>query len=235
MSPDNPDAIGIAVLAKAPVIGTVKTRLAMMLGVDGATLLHERLLRDTIEKAVAADLGPVTLWCAPDERHAMFQALASEFPITLARQPGGDLGGRMLEAFGRAGRPALVVGTDCPSMTADHLREAAAVLREGTDAVAIPAEDGGYVLIGLRAPQPKLFSGIAWSTDTVMLETRRRFVDLGLTFQEPAHLWDVDRPSDVRRMRREGMEELLVGIGREQMTPETMGFPWTPPHARRTA
>jgi rSAM/selenodomain-associated transferase 1 len=235
MSPDAPEAIAIAVLAKAPVIGTVKTRLAMMLGVDGATALHERLTRATVATAAAADVGPVKLWGAPDARHAFFQALATEFPVTLLRQPAGDLGLRMHAAVVEAQRPTIVIGTDCPALTVEHLRDAAAVLRNGGDAVIYPAEDGGYVLIGLRAPQLGLFSDMTWSTDQVMTETRRRLTHIGLSWREPAQLWDVDRPSDVRRMRREGMDELLAGIGRAQLPPETFGFPWVPPHARESA
>jgi rSAM/selenodomain-associated transferase 1 len=224
----------IAIMAKAPVVGTVKTRLAMMIGVDGATTLHERLTRRTIETALAADVGPVKLWCLPDDRHAFFQGLAAEFPLTLLRQPSGDLGARMLAAVVTAQGPALVLGTDCPALTAEHLRDAAAALRDGNDAVVFPADDGGYVLIGLREPQPDLFSEMAWSTAEVMNETRTRLTNLGLSWREPAHLWDVDRPSDLRRMRREGMNDLLVGVGREQVSPEAFGFPW-PPQARQSA
>jgi glycosyltransferase A (GT-A) superfamily protein (DUF2064 family) len=122
-------------------------------------------------------------------------------------------------------------------MTVEHLRTAAETLRNGADAVVFPVEDGGYVLIGMRAPQPDLFSGMTWSTDTVMTETRRRLTHLGLSWREPVlQLWDVDRPSDIRRMRREGgFEDLLVGIGRIPESPEKLGFPWVPPEARRTA
>lgn len=235
MSPDSPEPVAVAILAKAPIIGTVKTRLAMMLGVDGATALHERLTRATVEKAVAAGVGPVRLWCAPDTGHPFFKALAEEFSLTLLRQPAGDLGARMLAAVAQAQQPAVVIGTDCPALTVEHLRDAADVLRNGGEAVIYPADDGGYVLIGLRAPQPELFSGIAWGTDSVMTETRRRLTHIGLSWREPAQLWDVDRPSDVRRMRREGMDTLLAGIGREQTPPQAFGFPWVPPHARESA
>jgi rSAM/selenodomain-associated transferase 1 len=235
MSYDDPDPVAVAILAKAPVIGTVKTRLAMMLGVDGATALHERLTRATVETAAVAAVGPVKLWCAPDERHPFFQELAAAFPLTLLRQPAGDRGVRMLAALVQAQRPTIVIGTDCPALTAEHLRAAAEALRDGADAVVCPADDGGYVLIGLAAPRPELFSGIAWGTDSVMEETRRRLTHLGLSWREPAQLFEVERPSDVRRMRREGLDALLAGIGREQQPPQSFGFPWVPPHARESA
>jgi rSAM/selenodomain-associated transferase 1 len=215
MPRDSPEPVGIAILAKAPVAGTVKTRLVMMLGVDGATTLQERLIARTVETAAEAATGPLTLWASPDERHTCFQDLARRFPLAFARQPAGDLGARMVAAVTQANAPIIVIGTDCPVLTATHLRDAADVLRSGTDAVVFPADDGGYVLIGLRQPAPGLFADMAWSTDGVMIETRRRLTHLALSWREPAQLWDVDRPTDVRRMRREGLTALLAGIDRE--------------------
>lgn len=231
----DPDPVAVAILAKAPVIGTVKTRLAMMLGVDGATALHERFTRTTVENAIAAAVGPVKLWCAPDEGHPFFRELADAFPLTLLRQPAGDRGVRTLAAVVQAQRPTIVIGTDCPGLKVEHLRDAAGALRDGADAVVCPADDGGYALIGLATPRPELFSGMAWGTDSVMEETRRRLTHIGMSWREPAQLFEVHRPSDVRRMRREGMDSLLAGIGREQVPPQAFGFPWVPPHARESA
>ena len=99
--------------------------------------------------------------------------------------------------------------TDCPALTSEHLRAAADVLRGGADAVVIPTEDGGYALIGMRAPAPALFSDMHWSSPDVMDETRRRLRELGLTWQEPATLWDVDRPEDLERLREIGLHHLI--------------------------
>lgn len=210
-----PEPVTVAVFAKAPIAGTVKTRLVMMLGVDGATTLHERLAERAVMAANGADVGPVVVWASPDERHPFFARLHDEHGVALERQPKGDLGARMLAAFKRTQRPTIVIGVDCPALTAAHLREAADVLRAGTDAVFLPAEDGGYVLVGLRNPQPDLFSDMPWGTDRVTIETRRRLAHLDLSWREPATLWDVDRPSDVRRLRREGFEELVAGLMRD--------------------
>ena len=214
-APDSPQPVAVAILAKAPVPGTVKTRLVMMLGVHGSATLQSRLITRTVEIAAEAALGPIHLWTDPDERHPLFKELGERFPIAFARQPSGDLGKRMHAATVHASGPVLIVGTDCPVLTATHLRDAADALRGGSDVVVIPADDGGYVLIGLRQPRPELFSDMRWSTDSVMLETRRRLTHLNLSWREPAHLWDVDRPTDVRRMRREGLSDLLTGIDRE--------------------
>jgi rSAM/selenodomain-associated transferase 1 len=189
----------IAILAKAPVPGFAKTRLIPAIGAHAAAVLQERLTEQTVASAVAAGTGPVTLWCAPAPSHPAFMDLARRFSISLKRQPEGDLGARMLAAF--AG-PTLVIGSDCPALTSQHLRAASDALRDA-DVVLIPAEDGGYVLIGSRAPHPELFAGITWGTGTVLAETRKRIAVLGLKAVEFGPLWDVDSEDDLARMERE--------------------------------
>jgi rSAM/selenodomain-associated transferase 1 len=204
-----PVAVAVAILAKAPVPGAVKTRLIPALGADGAAALQARLIERTVETACAAAIGPLTLWVTPAPPDAYFTALASRLPIALAAQPDGDLGARMLAACQAADASAIVIGTDCPALTPAHLREAANVLRGGSDVVVIPAEDGGYVLIGARQPQPGLFSGMTWGVDTVMAETRRRLAHHGLTWRELPPLWDVDRPEDLLRLRTPSLAHLM--------------------------
>ncbi|MDB5601493.1 MAG: hypothetical protein JWN71_3537 [Xanthobacteraceae bacterium] len=197
----------IAILAKAPVPGFAKTRLIRALGPDGAAELQRRLVARAVATACAAGLGQVTLWAAPDDAHASFQALAATHQIVLKRQPDGDLGARMLAAMQDG--PVLVIGTDCPALTPLHLQACAETLHDGIDAVIIPAEDGGYALIGTRCPTPALFADVMWSTATVMAETRRRLARLGLSWREPARLWDVDVPEDLARLHADGFDDLL--------------------------
>jgi uncharacterized protein len=169
----------------------------------------QRLVEHSVATACAARIGPVALWGAPDESHPLFQTIGARLGVALARQGGGDLGERMLSAVAAADMPVLVIGTDCPALTADHLRMAADILRSGADAAIIPAEDGGYALIGLRAPAPTLFSQMHWSVPSVMEETRRRLRDLGMTWQEPVTLWDLDLPEDIERLRQIGLHHLI--------------------------
>jgi uncharacterized protein len=201
MSPPNISPVAVAVMAKAPIPGMAKTRLTPVIGAHAAAVLQERLTERTIETALAADIGPVTLWCAPDLAHVSFQDLAMRFPIVLKQQPDGDLGGRMLGAIAANSGPTLVIGTDCPAFTVEILRTAAAALTEA-DVVLAPAEDGGYVLIGVRTAHPKLFSGIAWGTSTVLAETRARIAALGLKAAELDSLWDIDTEADLARFER---------------------------------
>ncbi len=201
------EPVAVAVLAKAPVAGFAKTRLVPVLGPEGAAALQARLIERAVATACAAAVGPVTLWATPAADHPVFGAVCERFAVTLALQPEGDLGARMLAAF--PGRSALVIGTDCPALTSGHLRAAADVLRNGTDVVVFPAEDGGYVLIGMRVPAPALFSDMLWSTPDVMAQTRHRLRRLGLSWQEPFTLWDMDMPEDLDRLHEIGLADLL--------------------------
>jgi rSAM/selenodomain-associated transferase 1 len=199
------EPVAIAVLAKAPVAGFAKTRLIPVLGADRAARLQARLIERTVDTACASGAGPVTVWTTPDETHAVFQKLRTRHDVAFARQPDGDLGARMLAALETAGGPALVIGTDCPALAPAHLRTAADILRGGSDVVVCPAEDGGYVLIGMRKPLPALFSRMTWSTSGVMADTRARMRFHKLAWQEPATLWDVDVPEDLPRLRGFGV------------------------------
>jgi glycosyltransferase A (GT-A) superfamily protein (DUF2064 family) len=105
--------------------------------------------------------------------------------------------------------PTLVIGTDCPALTSDHLRVAAGILAVESDAVIIPAEDGGYVLIGMRIPARAVFSDMCWGTPSTLDETRRRLKELGLTWREPVALWDLDLPVDLAGLRGTDLVHLI--------------------------
>jgi rSAM/selenodomain-associated transferase 1 len=204
----NARSIAIAILAKAPIPGLTKTRLIPSIGAHAAAILQERLTERTVATALAAAVGPVMLWCAPDPSHPSFRELVTRHAVTLKRQPAGDLGARMLAAMVTGGRPTLVIGSDCPAFTAENLRAAANALHDA-DVVLIPAEDGGYVLIGARAAHPQLFAGIAWGTSTVLAETRVCIAALGLKTVELEPLWDLDTEYDLARFEREHPELAL--------------------------
>jgi uncharacterized protein len=201
MPTDSP--VSVAILAKAPTPGLAKTRLIPTIGAHAAAVLQERLTERAITTALTANVGPVTLWCSPDATHSTFLKLVMQQRIILKRQPEGDLGARMLAATAASSSTVLVIGTDCAALTELHLRGAANALREGNDVVIIPAEDGGYVLIGTRTPQPALFADIAWGTKTVLAETRARIIEHRLVLIEQPPLWDVDNERDLARLERE--------------------------------
>jgi rSAM/selenodomain-associated transferase 1 len=195
--------VSIVILAKAPIPGFAKTRLIPAIGAHAAAVLQERLTERTVATALAAGIGPVTLCCDPDATHVTFLKMVTRMKITLRPQPPGDLGTRMLAAVATSTGPVLVIGTDCPALTEAHLRSAAMALRDGNDVVLIPAERGGYVLLGMRKAQPRLFSNIAWGGSSVLADTRARIVEQRLMLIERPPLWDVDTEIDLARLDRE--------------------------------
>ena len=190
----------IAIFARAPVPGRAKRRLVPALGEEGAADLQRRMTERAVAAAVEAGTGPVSLWCTPDTRHPVFRAIRARYPVRLRVQRGRDLGERMGAAM-RAmldRRPfALLAGSDCPALGAAEFRQAAEWLDGGADAVLAPAQDGGYVLIGLRRFEASPFAGMAWGTDRVLAATRRRFGALGWVWRETESLPDIDRPEDL--------------------------------------
>jgi rSAM/selenodomain-associated transferase 1 len=195
----------LLVFAKAPVPGRVKTRLAPRYGTHGAAGWYREMVHHTLAQATAARLCPLELWCAPDSHHGFFHSCRHRYRLTLKRQQGNDLGRRMHYALSRALRDcdyALLIGTDCVSLTPADLTRALDWLDRGKEVVLGPAQDGGYVLIGLRRPQPALFRAIRWGTPAVLQATRRRIRLTGLDSAELPPQWDVDYPADLLRWRR---------------------------------
>jgi uncharacterized protein len=199
----------LAILAKAPVAGLAKTRLAPALGLAGAAALAARLLQHAVAQALAARLGPVTLWVTPDRHHPVFDALATAHPQLLwAQQCAGDVGQRMAQVFEHtlgspataatttATGPLLLMGTDLPGITTAVLQAAAAQLALHP-AVLVPALDGGYGLIGLHRLEPSLFDGMVWSTPHVLAHTRLRLAAAGLQHVELPAVADIDEPADL--------------------------------------
>lgn len=210
----------IVVFAKAPVPGTVKTRLAGRFGDAGAASIHVELVERTLAVATSAGAALVELCCAPDPSHGFFAACARRFGVMLEGQGKGDLGARMHRALARGvatGAPVVLVGTDCPVMSADYLGDAIDRLARGARCVLGPAEDGGYVLVGARERvEPAMFDGIAWGTGAVLASTRERLRTAGIPWEELPTLWDVDHPADVARWRQseadaQGREDLRAG------------------------
>jgi rSAM/selenodomain-associated transferase 1 len=172
----------------------VKTRLIPALGAEGAAALAREMLERTVEEALATGLA-VEL-CGDPEAADWFPPTAG---LALTGQGEGGLGERLSRAAARVldEGPALLVGADCPDLDRARLSTAAEALARH-DCVLHPAEDGGYVLLGLRWFDSSLFDGIAWSTDMVAAETVRRIERLGWSLLVADMLRDVDEPRDLR-------------------------------------
>lgn len=199
-----PDAV-LMIFCKAPVPGQVQTRLIPELTCEQAAELHIELSTTTLQRAVQSNLCPVQLWCSPTTGHKFFNESAANYPLVLRQQQGADLGERMHRAFCLAFADyshALLIGCDCPSLTGQDLEQALTVLNRENEVVLAPAEDGGYVLIGLKRPQPELFDNMPWGTARVIDETRNRIARHRLRHHELREQWDLDTPKDLERYRR---------------------------------
>ena len=199
----------ILVFCKPPIPGQAKTRLIPALGAHGAADLHAELPRATLTRAVRSDLASVELWASAAPEHEFFQCLRADFGCPLLTQCGDDLGTRMAQALDTtlaSTEFAVLIGTDCPLLDENYLAQAFAALANGADAVLGPAEDGGYVLIGLKRFDPAVFADIPWGGAEVLARTRARLAGLGWSVRELAMLWDVDRAEDLARMARSGSD-----------------------------
>jgi hypothetical protein len=196
-------AVGLAVMAKAPRAGTVKTRLCPPLRAVEAAELARCFLLDAIERSAAvAGVRPIVAY-APVEARLDFEALAPGF--ALIAQRGGDLGerqGALVEDILAAGHDAaLLIGTDSPTLPPETIDEAVSlVMAPDVDVVLGPTEDGGYYLVGVRAACPALFEAMPWSTSAVLSLTLDRARRLGLRAVCLSTWYDVDTGADLARL-----------------------------------
>lgn len=181
--------VRLVIFARLPVPGQVKTRLIPSLGKDGAARLYARLLEHTLVEACATGLE-VELRTTGGEADAFRDWLGEGFAI--ADQGAGDLG----ERLARVAAPALVIGSDCPGISAPILRAAAGALDDRA-VVLGPATDGGYYLVGFREPVPYIFEDMAWSTSTVFAETLGRLAQRGMGPAILPELSDIDTAEDL--------------------------------------
>ena len=201
----------IAVFARAPVAGRTKTRLIPLLGAADAAQLQMKLTERAVITACEARCGDVMLWCDPSADDPELAACIARHAIVGATQCDGDLGLRMRHATRNAlasSNRVLLIGTDCPALTPQNLIDARNAL-DCHDAVITPAEDGGYVLLGLKHCPAEIFSGVNWGSEHVLAQTRDRLATLRWSWHEQPALWDVDRPADFERLVA---SELMPGI-----------------------
>jgi rSAM/selenodomain-associated transferase 1 len=182
----------ICLMLKAPRPAQVKTRLACQIGIDEACDVYRRLVRHQLAQIPAG--WPVEIHYAPEEARDEMRAWLGARYVYI-HQPEGDFGHRLKEAmngaFARGAQGVLLLGGDCPYVTAELLHEAAEKLREH-DVVLGPAEDGGYYLLATKSARPSLFQQIDWSTERVFGQTTERVGEAQLTLACLATFSDVD-------------------------------------------
>lgn len=193
----------ILVFSKAPVVGQVNTRLVPYITAEQAASLHEELTHDRLRMCTTADLCDVELWCSPDTRHPFFFDCRQRYGVQLQTQNGNDLGERMSAALqtmlGRY-KKIIIIGTDAPALDIDTI-DAVVNQLEHSDIVLVPAEDGGYVLLGASKHHQDLLVDVPWGTEGVLASTVRNIERLGLSYSLLGECWDVDRPEDLERYR----------------------------------
>ena len=215
MPPDPAATCAIAVIAKAPRPGFVKTRLQALLRPEEAAALGTAFLQDTMAKLVRAgqraSIHPVIAYAPAGEERRFDGILPDGAALLLADGAGGDAAG--VEGFGRVllhatralfaqGYGAVcVLGADSPTLPEAELVRAATLLLSGeTDAVLGRAEDGGYYLLGLTAPHDLAYARIRWSTEHAGADTAARLAEANLRVEELVPWYDVDDPPALRRL-----------------------------------
>ncbi len=194
----------LLVIAKRPSPGATKTRLTPPLTPVQAASLYEAFLSDTLDIARAVPDVARFIYFAPDEAAGYFSALAPDFD--LAPQVGAGLGERLDHALTRflSGGYARVVvmDSDSPTLPVEHVAQAFNEL-ETADVVLGPCEDGGYYLIGLTRPQPRLLREVRMSQPEVLSETVALAETLGLRLALLPGWYDVDTADELARLQAE--------------------------------
>ena len=211
----------VYVFAKAPVAGRVKTRLSPAVGAEGAARLALALLEDTLEALLAAGRAAPVL--AVDDATA-FRGRG----LPLEEQGTGDLGQRLERVLGRGlkrARAVVAVGSDTPGFPAPLLEECFTAL-ERADAVLAPAEDGGFILLGLRRCPPGLLRGLPWSGPDTLSATEARLRARGLSVARAGRFFDVDGPADLARLRVELSEGSLLARHTQDVLRTLSIKPW---------
>ncbi len=184
--------------AKAPLLGSVKTRLEPSLNKSQCLRLHESLVAHQFLIHQASAVSRFELWCSAE--HSFFNRLTKDTDVQIKIQRGLTLGDRMANAFVdrlKQFSRVVIIGSDCPALQEEHIARALDALVGDVPAVFGPAKDGGYVLIGLNRFNPTLFEDVPWGTENVMDVTRSRLKNLGWQWEELAPLSDIDRPEDL--------------------------------------
>lgn len=195
----------IIIFAKAPLAGLAKTRLIPALGEQGAAQLARQLLIHSVEQALAAKVGAVELCVTPCMQHSVWGTMQLSNKLQWSSQGGGNLGDRLARTARQNivnGEAVLLMGTDCPALTAERIAAAAHALSTH-DSCLVPASDGGYVLLGLNYHLPSVFIDMPWSTAAVARLTREQIFKQGYTLQEFAALHDIDEPEDLHYLPKQ--------------------------------
>ncbi|VUD56486.1 2-phospho-L-lactate guanylyltransferase [Thalassocella blandensis] len=201
--------IVICQFAKAPVLGRVKTRLTPEYSPEQALAIHSALVEDTVKRLsplqhAEPEGGRVSyqLWYSDADKS--FDRLAREYGVSLRQQVGSDLGQRLAhcaEQNAKSGAAVILIGSDCPYLTCEQLREAMDAWRAPeVDATVIPAADGGYVMLGIKRFSRNIFQDITWGSAKVLEQTLRKCAEEKMQVSVLPALQDIDYPADFKSL-----------------------------------
>jgi rSAM/selenodomain-associated transferase 1 len=195
----------LLVVAKQPAAGQTKTRLCPPLAAEVAAALYESFLRDTLDVMRQVPGVERSIVYLPSDAAGYFHALAPDMALTPQR--GADLGERLdhllSDALAGGATQAVVMDSDSPTLPAAYVAEAFAQLDGSADVVLGPCDDGGYYLIGLKRPQPRLLREVQMSTPFVVRDTLALANSLGLKVALLPSWYDVDTAAELERLRAE--------------------------------
>lgn len=199
-------ANALAVMAKAPVAGNVKTRLVPPLTHEQAAELSRALLADLLAQARSLRGAAYYLYYAPADGEALMRPLA-EADFSLKAQRGAGLGERMENIFGElwavGHRNVVLVGGDLPALPVEYVDQAFQWLMTPDRRVVLgPSEDGGYYLVGMNQPVPEIFHDMTWSHGQVLAKTLAKLAALNIPARQLPVWFDVDTAADLKRLRQ---------------------------------
>ncbi|HLF74863.1 MAG TPA: TIGR04282 family arsenosugar biosynthesis glycosyltransferase [Anaerolineales bacterium] len=203
----------LIVVAKQPSPGRTKTRLSPPLTPEQASALYECFLFDTLDQMQQVDGARKVIAYLPLEARDYFQRFAPDFQ--LVPQNGHDLGSRLDRALtdflSQGSERAVIMDSDSPTLPSIHLSQAFESLSNGADVVLGPCDDGGYYLIGIKQPAPRLLREVQMSTPTVAADTIGLAEQEGLGVSLLPTWYDVDDAASLLRLMHE-VENLDSGI-----------------------
>jgi len=197
-SPRDP---AIALFAKAPRPGHVKTRLVPPLTHEDAARVARASLEDTARFIVPAVPAHWTLFL-DGEPDRPLQSLAGEIGIPISPQRGTDLGGRLVAAFrdlrAKGARRVVAIGSDAPTLDPERILEAIESLSV-CDVALGPTEDGGYYLIGTSGDHESIFEEIPWGSGSAAATTLERARARSLDVRLLTPWYDLDDAASLLR------------------------------------
>jgi uncharacterized protein len=200
-------ANALAVMAKAPIPGAVKTRLVPFLSVEEAAELARALLIDQLDHLKTIPTADLYLVFTPQETEPLMRELAPA-PFELFPQIDGDLGARMQNIFAtlfaKGHKNIILIGADLPPVPLSHFVQGLAYLEQPEPrAVLAPSIDGGYYLIGLNRQSPEIFTDMRWSHDQVFAQTLAKLHALTVPTLELPQWFDIDTPEDLKALAQD--------------------------------